>query len=462
MRLISIACVLALAAAGCTPGEPEPAAGASAATYYSGARVIVGDGTPPIDSAAFIVENGRFTAVGAADEVPAPEGAAHVDLAGQTVMPLMHSLHVHVGYLRGKDFSADNYSRESIADALDRYLYYGIGSVLVLGSDAGDTAFELREEQRQGRAGGASLFTAGRGITSEGGWPTTIAALADAPQQVTTEAEAREAVQRLADRDVDIIKVWVDDAGGRIPKIAPELSAAVIDEARQHGLSVVAHVFYLNDAKALAEAGVAGFVHSIRDAEVDEELIDVMTRNDVFYVPTLSAHESAFSYGDRPTWVGEAAMRETLNPSMIEWLMSDEFVSGVRDNPSGDALREQYRIAEANVKTLSDAGVRIGLGTDSGTTNRFPGYFEHREIELMVAAGLSSTDAVKAATQVSAGILGLDDVGTIAAGKRADFLVLSDDPAADIIATRRIADVSRAGEFIDRPAMSAQFVGSLP
>ena len=164
------------------------------ATQYSGARVIVGDGTGPIENAAFIVENGRFTAVGSADEVPAPEGAAHVDLAGRTVMPLMHSLHVHVGYLRRKDFSADNYSRESIADALDRYLYYGVGSVLVLGSDAGDTAFQLREEQRQGRADGATLFTAGRGITSEGGWPTTIAALADAPQQVTTEAEAREAV----------------------------------------------------------------------------------------------------------------------------------------------------------------------------------------------------------------------------------------------------------------------------
>ena len=187
-----------------------------------------------------------------------------------------------------------------------------------------------------------------------------------------------------------------------------------------------------------------------------------MTRNDVFYVPTLSAHESAFSYGDRPTWVGEAAMRETLDPSMIEWLMSDEFVSGIRDNPSGDALREQYRIAEVNVKKLSDAGVRIGLGTDSGTTNRFPGYFEHREIELMVAAGLSPTDAVMAATQVSAGILGLDDVDTIAAGKRADFLVLPDDPLADITATRRIADVSRAGEFIDRQAMTARFVGSMP
>ena len=462
MNRLPLACVVLLVTTACAGDESTvPAAVATAAAHYSNARLIVGDGSAPIEDGAFVVEDGRFTVVGSATEIVPPEGAAHIDLGGQTVMPVMHSLHVHVGYLSGRQFSADNYTRESILDALDRYLYYGVGSVLVLGSDAGDTAFQIREDQRQGRAVGATLFTAGRGITAEGGWPTTIAALSEAPQQVTTEAEAREAVRQLAERNVDIIKVWVDDAGGQIPKITPELYSAVIDEARQHDLSVVAHVFYADDAKALVDAGVVGLVHSIRDQEIDDELVELMRANNVFYVPTLSAHETAFSWGEAPAWVGEPAMRESVPALHVDFLMSDEFVSGVRDNPNGEAVREQYRVAEVNLKKLSDGGVRIALGTDSGTTNRFPGYFEHREIELMVQAGMSAAAAIEAATRVSAEILGLES-GTLAVGQRADFIVLPDDPLSDITATRRIAEVSRGGEYIDRDELSSRFVGSMP
>ena len=462
MHRLTLACVVLLMTTACGGDDSlAPAPVATDVTHYANARLIIGDGNAPIEDGAFVVEDGRFTAVGSAIDVTPPEGAAYVDLGGQTVMPVMHSLHVHVGYLSGRQFSADNYTRESILDALDRYLYYGIGSVLVTGTDAGDTAFQIRDDQRLGRAGGATLFTVGRGITAEGGWPTTIAALSEAPQQVTTEAEAREAVQQLAERNVDMIKVWVDDVGGQIPKIAPELYGAVIDEARQHALSVIAHVFYADDAKALVEAGIRGLVHSIRDREIDDELVELMRTNGVFYLPTLSAHETAFSYGEQPAWVGEPAMRESVPASLVDFLASEEFVSGVRDNPNGEAVREEYRIAEVNLKRLSDGGVRIGLGTDSGTTNRFPGYFEHREIELMVQAGMSPADAIVAATRVSAEILGLES-GTLAAGHVADFIVLPDDPLKDITATRRIAEVGRAGEYVDRDHLSSRFVGSMP
>ena len=173
-------------------------------------------------------------------------------------MPLLHSVHVHLGYLIGEGMAAENYSRESILADLESHAHYGLGSVLSLGADPGDIAFNLREDQKAGRAGGARLFTVGGGLTSIGGWPTNIAAIAAGPQQVETEEEAREAVRAMAEKKADAIKIWVDDGGGRLPKISPELFGAAIDEASEHGLKVLAHVYYLDDAKALVEAGVSG------------------------------------------------------------------------------------------------------------------------------------------------------------------------------------------------------------
>ena len=436
--------VALMVAGGCAPQESAT----STATYFHGMRLIPGDGSAAIDNAAMLVDGGEILAVGGADAVEAPAGAAHVDFSGRTVMPLLHSLHVHVGYLKGSTMAAENYTRESILDDLNRYAHYGVGSVLVVGTDVGDTAFEIREDQRQGRVGGARLFTVGRGLTSKGGWPTQIAALQAAPQQVATEEEAREAVRGLAEKNVDTIKIWVDDVGGRIPKITPELYGAAIDEANKNGIPVVAHVFYLEDAKELVEAGISGFMHSVRDQEVDDELIEMMRKNDVFYLPTLTAHQAPIAYADQPEWIGEAAMRETVPSSVIETLTSEEFVEEARNDPALPGLREQYQTALTNLKMLSEAGITIAFGTDSGTTNRFPGYFEHRELEQMVEAGLSPEEAITAATKNSAEILGVE--GTLTAGSSADFMVLGRDPLTDIRGSRDLEAVYMGGEAVDR------------
>ena len=453
MKRTALVLVTLLVGWGCASEEPAT----STATHFHGMRLIPGDGSAAIDNAAMLIDGGEILAVGGADAVEAPAGAAHVDLSGRTVMPLLHSLHVHVGYLKDSSMAAENYTRESILDDLNRYAHYGVGSVLVVGTDVGDTAFEIREDQRQGRAGGARLFTVGRGLTSKDGWPTQIGALQAAPQQVETEEEARAAVRGLAEKNVDAIKIWVDDMGDRrprIPKITPELYGAAIDEAKQNGIPVVAHLFYLEDAKGLVEAGISGFVHSIRDQEVDDELIEMMMENDVFYLPTLTAHESAIAYADRPEWIGEAAMRETVASSVIETLTSEEFVENARNNPALPAVREQYQWALTNLKKLSEAGVTIAFGTDSGTVNRFPGYFEHRELEQMVEAGLSPDEAITAATKNSAEILGLE--GTLTAGSPADFLVLGSDPLTDVRGSRDIEAVYMGGEALNRatPPMS--------
>ena len=445
MKSLALVFVALMVVGGCAPQEPAT----STATHFHGMRLIPGDGSAAIENAAMLVDGGEILAVGGADAVEAPAGAAHVDLSGRTVMPLLHSLHVHVGYLKGSTMAAENYTRESILDDLNRYAHYGVGSVLVVGTDVGDTAFEIREDQRQGRAGRARLFTVGRGLTSKGGYPIPIGAIKAAPQQIETEEEAREAVRGLAVKNVDAIKIWVDDRGGQIPKITPELYGAAIDEAKKNGIPVVAHVFYLDDAKELVEAGVSGFIHSVRDQEVDDELIEMMKENDVFYLPTLTAHQAPIAYADQPGWIGEAAMRETVSSSVIETLTSEEFVEEARNDPALPGLREQYQTALTNLKKLSEAGVTIAFGTDSGTTNRFPGYFEHRELEEMVAAGLSPAEAITAATKTSAEILGVE--GTLIAGSPADFMVLGRDPLTDIRGSRDIEAVYMGGEVVDRP-----------
>lgn len=434
---------------GCAAEEPT-----STATHYQGMRVIVGDGSTVIENAGMIVDAGTIVALGSAEAVTPPAGAGHVDWTGRTIMPPLHSIHVHLGYLVGEGMAEENYTRASIEADLDRHAHYGVRSVLVLGSDIGEPAFAIREDQRQGRASGAMLHTVGRGVTSVGGWPTIIAAIAAAPQQVATVEEAREAVRALAEQNVDGVKVWVDDAGGRVPKLEPELYGAAIDEATQLGMKTFAHVYYLDDAKGLVEAGISFLAHSIRDQEIDDELVTMMQERGVGYIPTLVAHEASIAYADQSDWIGEAAMRETVDAVLIEKLTSETFVEAQRANPGLEATREQYRTALVNVKKLSDAGITIGLGTDSGTTNRFPGYFEHREIELLVDAGLSPQQAIAAATSQSAEALGVE--GELRTGAPASFVVLRENPLDDIRNTRNIEDVYFDGEAIERIGIGAR------
>ena len=173
--------------------------------------------------------------------------------------------------------SADQYTRDSVLVDLDRYLYYGVGTVAVLGSDRDDTAFQIRDEQQSGALNTTRIMTAGRGITSSNGFPLRIESLSDVPYQVANEDEARAAVQELAVQGVDFIKVWVDDdrrVSGQIyrfgqltnqystvAKLSPALYGAIIDEAHQNNIRVVAHVRYLADAKGLVDAGIDGLVH---------------------------------------------------------------------------------------------------------------------------------------------------------------------------------------------------------
>jgi imidazolonepropionase-like amidohydrolase len=412
------------------------------AILFEGARLITGEGVAPIENSAFAIENDRFTGVGRKGSLRAPAGAMRVDLTGKTVIPALIDAHTHLGYtvVRTNRTDKDTYTRGNLNDHLQRLAYYGVAATLSMGVDRGEIPFEVRAHPT---AGAALFFTAGRGIALPGMGPAAEYRK-DAAYGVTTVAEARKAVQELAARKVDIVKFWVDDRNGTVQKLPPEIYRAIIDEAHKHNLRAVAHIYYLEDAKELLRSGVDGFAHGVRDRDIDDEFMALLKKRRVFFTPNLP---------ERPLTADDLwLIEETLPPDQIQQLRSQ--VANATPNPSQTEL---FNIQARNLKRINAAHAAvIGFGTDSGVSI---GWTAHAELADMVAAGMTPAEVLTAATRTSAEILRLKQLGTIAAGKSADFIVLDANPLENIVNTGRISRVFIRGAEIDRGSMRTQWTG---
>jgi imidazolonepropionase-like amidohydrolase len=376
---------------------------------FEGARIIIGDGSPPINKGTFIIEDGRFTAVGPTSEVAVPANAVRVSLANRTVMPTLIDAHMHAAS-----------ERQTLVEQLEDLAYYGVGVAASLGHDAGELAFEVRTAQAHNAA---RLLTAGRGITSPepGSWET--------PYWITTPHEAREAVRELAQHRVDLVKIWVDDRGGRYEKLSPDLYGAIIDEAHAHGLRVAAHIFALEDAKGLLRAGIDAFAHGIRDRIVDQETMALFRiRPNVILIPNLPARGVKVDL----SWV-------VATDSAQERIQAE-----YGDRPDA---QERFGIQACNLRLLHEIGVKLAFGTDSGPASPWEA---HIELENMVAAGIAPAEVIAAATGNSADLLQLNSVGVLRAGSSADFLVLRANPLEDITNSRQIDAVYLRGTKVNR------------
>jgi len=460
--LIAVILVSLLAAA-CSPesgdesknGKKQQAT--SDVTFYFGARVIPGDGSPVIEDATFIVSNGKFTAVGKKGEVTPPKGSGRIDLTGRTLTPVFFNLQAQPGLSNGPSYGPKNYGRESVIADLDRYAYYGIMSVLTGGTDDGDLAMQIRDEQRQGKVNGARLYTSGRGIVARGGGPS---GLGNIPISVGTAGDARKAVSELAEKKVDAIKLWIDDDNGKGAKLKSDVFSAAIDEAHKRNLKIVAEVFELADAKDLVKAGIDGLVSSIRDRDVDDQLVSAMKEKNVFLAPALTTAEAKFEYADKPSWLGEQTMREVYPAQLSAYLADPVTMNKFKRNPELGALRQQYATAMKNLKKMADGGVRIVLGTNSGSPDTYPGYFEVREMISMVEAGMQPMDVIKAATSVPAAFLGDNDHGVIAVGKVADFLAMPNSPLDKMTNIKDVGSLYLKGAEVERSSM-IQILGTI-
>jgi imidazolonepropionase-like amidohydrolase len=437
-------------------GSSAPVVGQTpgAATVFEGARLIIGDGSAPIEDSAFVVVNNRFIAVGRRGELAIPPGAARVDLAGKTVMPALVDDHVHMGYRKGTSFSAENYTRDNLLDILDRFAFYGIAAILETGTGRGDLPYKARAEAHAG----ARYLTTGSGFGMPNAGPG--GAMRDSAYGVTSEAEARKYVQELATHKPDMVKIWVDDRNGTVEKLKPSLYRAIIDEAHKHNLRVMAHTVDLADAKDLLRAGLDGFAHMVRDKDVDDELLGLLkARPDVFFLETLWGERRAI-YDGKPAWLDDPSLREAFSAEDLKQL-ADQFTPDPAADPR--AAKRARDMAETNLRNtakLYAAGVRIGLGTDTGgvTGGQFFGLGSHVELELLVTrVGLTPMQALVIGTRNAAAILGLDALGAVAPGKSADFIVLDANPLDNIANTRRISKVYLRGLEIPRAALTAKW-----
>jgi len=451
-KTLALTAVLAVSMAYFVRPTQTQSRSSTPAVLYEGGRLIPGDGSKPIESAAMLVENGMITRIGVKGNVNAPRAALRVDLTGKTVMPTLVNAHGHPGFQRGLTYSADNFTRETIMDDLNRALYFGVAAVQSQGIEKGEVIYQIRADQEAGRLGGARLRIAGRGIGAPDAGPGA-AAYAGIAYEVTTEGQARQAVQELAAKKVNLVKIWVDDRNGRAPRLAPNLYRVIIEEGHRHGLQVNAHVFYHSDAVDLVNAGIDGLAHLVRDKEMDDGLVASIVRHNVYVMPNLSPEWNTTM--ELPHWLRDGdpllmLLQESVSPPVIARLRK-----GYENrNPTAtERTRTQYAILQHSLAKLAKANAKIILGCDTGLEDHLFGMSEQHELESMVNAGMTPMQVIVSATSRAAEYLKLDKMGMLAAGKEADFLVLDANPLDSIINTQRISGMYIKGVEVDRAAL---------
>lgn len=427
MARLKLTAVICLALCACRGEAPQESAPTAIPGYLAFTNAVVWDGTG-YDSvnATMVVRDGRIESIGAE---PVPATATVIDLDGAYVMPGLINAHGHVSGRWAEDGITD--PKERVLADLRLFARYGVTTVNSLGG-APVEAIAVRDAQDDHELDRARLYVAG-------------AVIAD-----TDPNAARASAEANAKMGVDWLKLRVDDNLGRTEKMPWEAVEAVFEAASAAGLPVATHVFYLEDALELIELKTSMIAHSVRDQAVTNEFIEKLRESGACYVPTLTREVSTFVYAERPRFFDDPFFLEYADRDEVARVSDPEFMREMTESEVAAGYRKAWVQAMENLKELSDAGVAIAFGTDSGPPARFPGYFEHMELEMMVMAGLTAQEALLSATLDAADCLGLDDVGTLEPGKWADFLVLDEDPLADIAATKSLRSVYIAGNEVAR------------
>lgn len=396
-----------------------PLAAAAQDVALTNATVIDGTGAAPQSGVTLVMRDGRIANLG--PQVRPPVGATVVDVRGKFVTPGIINAHGHVGENRNPQ--------------LRQYALYGVTTTTSMSRDPDDIV-GFKSAQKRGDLRGARILTVKQRFST---LPAEI-------MPTLTPEAARARVDEIAPA-ADFIKVWIDAQGGAVPKLTEPFVAAVFEQARKHRKTTMAHIVTAADARAMVGLGVNILVHNVRDREIETDFLDTLKQKNVSVVSTLAREESMFVYADKPAWLSDPFFTKGLRgdqPAKLAGKIAEQAAL-----PNLPALRRALDLDKINLKKLVDAGVRVALGTDSGgDPNRFfiQGWAEHRQMELMVDAGLTTMQVIQAFSKGSSEALRIDnEYGTLAKGKAADLLVLSRNPLDDIRNMRSIEAVYLGG-----------------
>jgi imidazolonepropionase-like amidohydrolase len=419
---------LALAVAALSGGSA-----AAQVTMLANATVIDGTGAPPQANVTIMIERGRIVGI-----APTPQGrtlmaegpgTTVVDLTGKYVVPGIINGHGHVG-------------PPPRDPQLRQYALYGVTTTTSMYFDQDDVQ-QFKERQKAGDLRGARILTVMYRFMSEPFKPGS---------EAKTPEEGRAKVDEIVAKGADFVKVWIDAQGGRHPKLTPEFTAAVMDQARKHDKIRMAHIVELEDARRIVDQGVNILVHNVRDQEIPDDFIATLKARNVSVISTLAREEALFVFGDGPNGPGftdNPFFQKGLTPERLALLKSK-----VRDDQANDPARPRwlrmFDTDKKNLKKLVDSGILFGFGTDSGgALERYfiQGWFEHRQMELMRDAGLTPMQIIQSFSRNNAQMLGIDkEFGTLEKGKAADLLVLAKNPLDDITNMRTIEAVYLGGK----------------
>ena len=385
--------------------------------------------------------------VAAATDAAAPSDATIIDGSGRTLIPGLFDVHTHLNSSAGQDLRAD------LQKNLDAYLYYGITTVVDFSGNP-EGYGEVRSMIAHGRLTAphlvlAARFTTPLGHGAEGGRD-------NASIEVQTPREARVAMEMLSSFQPDVLKIFTD--GWRYGS-APDMTSmdqatlnTLVDLAHSRGMEVLTHTVTVERAKIASRAGVDCLAHAASNSAVDDELIRLMRENKTSYAPTSAVYEPRQPPIDSPR------LLDVMEPALLNSVKGmarldrNEPPADPR-NPPGPSRSRRFEILKANTLALHRAGIPIVLGTDAGVTGTFHGWASIHELELLCQSGLSPMDALLAGTINAARVLHLDDRGSIAAGKAADFVLIAGRPDEDIRDIWKMERVFHAGRELDRNSL---------
>jgi len=427
------------------------------AVLFEGARLIVGDRSAPIENGAVLVQDGRIAAIGPAP-LSAPLEAVRVSLAGKTVMPAMINAHVHIGFEGYTTWGAENYTAANVLDHLQREAFYGTAATVSVGTNPLELALQIERDQQAGKLPRASRFLFLPGMAPPDGGPDAVLRVATNTlhiiNEVSTPDAARAAVARLAARQVNAIKIWYDDRRGTYPKLTPETYLAALDEAHKRGMTVHTHAIALADQKFVVQSGTDVLVHMVQNEKLDDGYLAILKEKKPYWATVIGLGDPTEVCKEDPFF------EQALPASVIAKIRATKERRPLAPScgPPSPNAADREAIMAYNFPRMIESGARLVLGTDTGI---HPGHTfgsgEHVELAHWVQLGLTPSQAIVAATQRPAELMGLKEMGTLAVGKRASFIVLDANPLDNIRNTRKISSVYLDGERVDRDALIAQF-----